>query len=156
MRMKNSSAKRKVKKPKNTRNRNTPDPATALTPHESLTKLNMVAELKTPPKELKGRQEERPPQNLQNQQTRHAPVSRIAIWAPLLIVLALALMLIVGVWRHVQQNREQKDFAQQINKTSVEVNSVKRDSKPHDLWLPGNIVAEQETTIYARADGYVA
>jgi RND family efflux transporter MFP subunit len=86
----------------------------------------------------------------------HPPVRRIAIWGPMLVVLALALLLIFGIWRHVQQKRAQHDFAQQIGKTAVEFVEVKRDQKPHDLMLPGNITAILETTIYARANGYVA
>ena len=105
----------------------------------------MVAEIKTPPSEKASRR----------RALRRAPERRIAIWGPLMVVLALALMLTAGIWRHVQQERAQKNFAQQMGKTSVEVVSVKRDSQPRDLWLPGNIVAMQETTIFARADGYV-
>jgi RND family efflux transporter MFP subunit len=108
----------------------------------------MVAELKTPPAEEPPKAETRRP-------PRRAPQRRIAIWGPFLVVLALALMLIGGIWRHVQRERSQHQFAQQTGKTSVEVVDVKRDSKPHDLLLPGNITANLETTIYARADGYV-
>jgi RND family efflux transporter MFP subunit len=106
----------------------------------------MVAEVKTPP----AKQRETPPTRLR------APQRRIAIWGPLLVVLALALMLIAGIWRHVAQERAQRSFAQQIGRTSVDVVRVQPDFRPHDLWLPGNIVANLETTIYARANGYVA
>ncbi|HEY3898137.1 MAG TPA: efflux RND transporter periplasmic adaptor subunit [Chthoniobacter sp.] len=107
----------------------------------------MVAEVKTPP----GKQRETLPPT-----RRRAPERRIAIWGPLLVVLALALMLIAGIWRHISQESAQKQFSQQMSKTSVDVVSVKADSKPHKLWLPGNIVANLETTIFARANGYVA
>ena len=108
----------------------------------------MVAEVKTPP----GKQRETPPPPTR----RRAPERRIAIWGPLLIVLALALILIAGIWRHIAQERAQKHFAVQMGKTSVDVVNVKADSKPHELWLPGSIVANLETTIFARANGYVA
>jgi RND family efflux transporter MFP subunit len=104
----------------------------------------MVAEIKTPPRKQTQRR------------NRHAPERRIAIWGPLLIVLALALILIAGIWRHIAQNRAQNQFAQQLAKTNVEVVNVRPDTKAHELWLPGNIVANLETTIYARANGYVA
>ncbi len=108
----------------------------------------MVAELKSPPAEAPQKAETR-------RQPRRAPQRRIAIWGPFLVVLALALMLTVGIWRHVQLEHSQRQFAQQTGKTSVQVIDVKRDSKPHELLLPGNITANLETTIYARADGYV-
>ena len=38
---------------------------------------------------------------------RSPPMSRVAIWAPLLIVLALAIALTFGIWRHVQEKRKQ-------------------------------------------------
>jgi RND family efflux transporter MFP subunit len=109
----------------------------------------MVAEVKTAP----GKQRETSPPT---RTRRRAPERRIAIWGPLLVVLALALMLIAGIWRHLSQEHAQKQFSQQMGKTSVDVVNVKADSKPHQLWLPGNIVANLETTIFARANGYVA
>jgi RND family efflux transporter MFP subunit len=106
----------------------------------------MVAALKNPPAERKA--EERRP--------RRAPQRRIAIWGPFLVVLALALMLTAGIWRHIQRERSQKQFAQQTGRTAVEVLNAKPDEKPHEVILPGNITANLETTIFARADGYVA
>jgi RND family efflux transporter MFP subunit len=105
----------------------------------------MVAELK-----------ESPAQRGPRRRTRRVPERRIAIWGPLLLVLALALMLVAGIWRHVQQKRAQREAATQAQKISVEFVNVQRDEKPRDLLLPGNITAMQETTIYARANGYVA
>ncbi|MDB6138399.1 MAG: efflux transporter, family, subunit [Verrucomicrobiaceae bacterium] len=87
---------------------------------------------------------------------RRAPQRRIAIWGPLLLVLAVALLLIGGIWRHFQQNRARKDFTDQNAKVSVNVVTVKHDAKPHDILLPGDITAMQETTLYARAKGYVS
>ena len=105
----------------------------------------MVAQLKEPPIQ----------RGTENFQRRRPPQHRIAIWGPLLVVLALALALTAGIWRHVQQKRAQESFAQQAGKTSVDVVAVKRDRKPHELMLPGNIMAILETTLYARANGYV-
>ncbi len=85
-----------------------------------------------------------------------APVRRSAIWGPLLIVLALALMLVGGIWRHLSQKHARQDYTQKVAQTTVDVVNAKRDAKPRDVLLPGNISAMQETTIYARANGYVA
>ncbi len=79
----------------------------------------------------------------------------MAIWGPLLVVLALAMMLVAGIWRHIQLERARRDFAQQTGTVSVEVIEAKRNSKPHSLLLPGNITAIMQTTIFARADGFV-
>jgi len=110
----------------------------------------MVAEIKSAPKSapLKSDGSRRQP--------RRAPERRVAIWGPLLVVLALAMMLTAGIWRHVQQNRAQQQFAQETGKVTVEFLNAKPDAKPHTLLLPGNITAMQETTIFARANGYVA
>ena len=86
---------------------------------------------------------------------RHAPVSKAAIWLPIAIVAALALLLVLGIWRHVHQRHEQKDFAKQNSQVTVNVVTVKRDSKPKELLLPGNIQAFQSTEIYPRVNGYV-
>ncbi|MDR3402351.1 MAG: efflux RND transporter periplasmic adaptor subunit [Chthoniobacter sp.] len=109
----------------------------------------MVAEVKNPPPP------NRPGSETERFQTRRPPERRVAIWGPLLVVLVLAIMLVAGVWRHIQQHRAQRQFAEQMGKTSVEVLDAKRDAKPHELMLPGNITAIQETTIFARANGYV-
>jgi RND family efflux transporter MFP subunit len=109
----------------------------------------MVAEVKNPPPP------NRPGSETERFQTRRPPERRVAIWGPLLAVLVLVMMLVAGIWRHLQQHRAQRQFAEQIGKTSVEVLDAKRDAKPHELMLPGNITAIQETTIFARANGYV-
>ena len=82
-------------------------------------------------------------------------MSRVAIWAPLLVVLALAIALTFGIWRHLQEKRLQEDFAKKTSEISAEFVTAKRDSKPHELILPGNIAAVEEATIYARANGYI-
>ncbi|HSI12646.1 MAG TPA: efflux RND transporter periplasmic adaptor subunit [Chthoniobacter sp.] len=109
----------------------------------------MVAEIKpAPSSQAKSESDRRGP--------RRPPERRVAIWGPLLVVLALALMLVAGIWRHIQQQHAQRQFAQQTGKVTVEVLDARRDQKPRDLLLPGNITAVQETTIFARANGYVA
>jgi RND family efflux transporter MFP subunit len=104
----------------------------------------MVAEIKSPPKKLWAASDRRRP-----------PLSRVAIWAPLLVVLALAIALTFGIWRHLQEKGQREDFAKKTSEVSAEYVNVKRDSKPQELILPGNIAAVEEATIYARANGYI-
>ena len=85
----------------------------------------------------------------------HAPVRKAAIWGPILVVAALVLLLVFGVWRHLHQGRAQKDFAKENSKITVKVVMAKRDDKPKELILPANIQAFQSTEIYPRSNGYV-
>ncbi len=86
----------------------------------------------------------------------HAPERPGAIWGPLLAVCALALLLILGAWHHVQQKREQEAFAENTSVITVSSTTVRRDSRPHELVLPGAVNAFIQTTLYARANGYLA
>ena len=85
----------------------------------------------------------------------HPPVRSAAIWGPIVGVAVVALIVVIGVWRHVQQRREQERFAQQTTQLAVNVVSAQRDRKPKDLILPGTFNAFQETTIFPRSNGYV-
>ena len=82
-----------------------------------------------------------------------APV--VAVWGPIAVAGVLALFVVIGVWRHMRAHSEQERFAQQIGRVSVDVVDARRDEKPKDLILPGTFQAFKETTIYARANGYV-
>jgi RND family efflux transporter MFP subunit len=106
----------------------------------------MVAEIKSPSPKKKP---------MPAPERRRPPLSRVAIWAPLLVVLALAMILTFGIWRHLQEKRQQEEFAKKTSEVSAEFVTVKRDSKPQELILPGNIAAVEEATIYARANGYI-
>ncbi|MDB6173208.1 MAG: hypothetical protein JWL59_2519 [Chthoniobacteraceae bacterium] len=85
----------------------------------------------------------------------HPPQRRIAIWLPLLIVMVLAALIVVGAWRHVQLRHARNRFSQGMSQTTVNVISVSRDEQPHSLLLPANIQAYEQTTIYARTNGYL-
>jgi RND family efflux transporter MFP subunit len=85
----------------------------------------------------------------------HPPVRSVAVWGPIAVVSVLALFVVIGAWRHMRAHDEQERFAQQINKLTVDVVNAQRDEKPKDLILPGTFQAFKETTIYARANGYV-
>jgi RND family efflux transporter MFP subunit len=84
------------------------------------------------------------------------PVRRAAIWAPLFVVCFVALLMVVGVWRHLQARARLEQDAKNNAVVAVNVVTVKRDEKPHELILPGNVQAFQSTSIYARTDGYLA
>jgi RND family efflux transporter MFP subunit len=85
----------------------------------------------------------------------HPPVRSVAVWGPITAAAVLALFVVIGVWRHMRAHNEQERFAEQINKLTVDVVNAQRDEKPKDLILPGTFQAFKETTIYARANGYV-
>lgn len=55
----------------------------------------------------------------------------------------------------MQARREQAEFSKKQAQVTVNVVSVKRDSKPKELNLPGSFEAFQETTIFPRSNGYV-
>jgi RND family efflux transporter MFP subunit len=85
----------------------------------------------------------------------HPPVRSVAVWGPIAAASVLVLFVLIGAWRHVRAHNEQERFAQQINKVTVDVVNAQRDEKPKDLTLPGTFQAFKETTIFARANGYV-
>lgn len=85
----------------------------------------------------------------------HPPVRSVAIWLPIALGGLLFVFVLFGVFHRVRARREQTEFSNQAAKISVSVVQVKRDNKPKDLVLPGNIEAFQETTIYPRSNGYV-
>jgi len=86
---------------------------------------------------------------------RHPPVSNYAIWVPIAIGSVLVLLVIIGVWHRVRARHEQTEFSKQASDLSVNTVTIKRDKKPKDLILPGNIEAFQVTVIYPRSNGYV-
>ena len=83
------------------------------------------------------------------------PVRSGAVWGPIAGVGLLALLVMVGVWRHIHERRQQEEFAKQTTQLAVNVVTAQRDRKPKELVLPGTFQAFQETTIYPRANGYV-
>src|SRR5437868_7173486 len=85
----------------------------------------------------------------------HPPVRSVAVWGPIAAAGVLVFFVLIGTWRHVRAHNEQERFAQQINKLTVDVVDAQRDEKPKDLMLPGTFQAFKETTIFARANGYV-
>jgi RND family efflux transporter MFP subunit len=79
----------------------------------------------------------------------------VAVWGPLLVVTALAILLIMGIWRHVARTNAEEQFAQTNAKTVVNVQRVHRNPVPLDLVLPGSVQANQATTLYARTNGFL-
>ena len=85
----------------------------------------------------------------------HPPMRSVAVWGPIAAVTVLAILVILGTWRHVSQRNEQKDFVQRTTQIAVNVATAKRDSKPKELILPGTFQAFNQTTIFPRSNGYV-
>ncbi len=85
----------------------------------------------------------------------HPPMRSVAVWGPIAAVTVLAILVILGTWRHVSQRNEQKDFVQRTTQIAVNVATANRDSKPKELILPGTIQAFTQTTIFPRSNGYV-
>ena len=61
---------------------------------------------------------------------KHPPLNRAAIWVPLIVVLLLGVGLVFGIWRHIQQVREQREFAAKTQQVIVEFQPVAYDPKP--------------------------
>jgi len=114
--------------------------------------MNKPAPVSEPRKESAPSQ----PSHPQHPQRLHAPVRKIAIWAPLIVVTVLAILIIAGAWRHVQEQHEQEDFARKTAAVTVGYVTVHRDSKPHELILPGNVQAYFQTELYAQVTGYLS
>ena len=85
----------------------------------------------------------------------HPPMRSVAVWGPIAAVTVLAILVILGTWRHVSQRNEQKDFVQRTTQIAVKVATASRDSKPKELILPGTFQAFNQTTIFPRSNGYV-
>jgi RND family efflux transporter MFP subunit len=86
---------------------------------------------------------------------RHAPTSKYAVWVPIALASIVVFFVIVAVWHRVRAGREQRESSKKAAQLSVNVVLVKRDKKPKELILPGNVQAFQETILYPRANGYV-
>ena len=97
----------------------------------------------------------KPPESDHPHGKLHPPERSIAIWGPLLAVTVIAILVIIMVWHHIQVTHEQKETEKASNEVYVEVVTVKLDSKPHDLILPGDIEAYLVASLYARTNGYV-
>jgi len=85
----------------------------------------------------------------------HPPENSMAIWVPLLGVTLVAVLVVIIAWRHIQVSRERNESSRVSSQIYVDVISAKRDSKPHDLILPGDIQAFLVASLYARTNGYV-
>src|SRR5213592_3744821 len=83
------------------------------------------------------------------------PVRSVAVWGPIAAVAVLAFLVTIGVWRQVHERGQEKAFTKQATQLEVNVVNAQRDRKPKELILPGTFQAFKETTIYARANGYV-
>src|SRR6201995_1860508 len=96
-----------------------------------------------------------PPPSHEHKHNFHAPTRSVAVWVPIALASILVLFVIVGIWHRVHARHEQQEASREATELAVNVVKAKRDSKPKELVLPGNIEAFQETTIYPRSNGYV-
>jgi len=86
----------------------------------------------------------------------HPPVRKIAVWGPVLAAIVVMVVVItMGVLRHVESAREQRQFEQENAQTVVNVQTVHPNTKLVDLVLPGSVEANQATTMYARTNGFL-
>jgi membrane fusion protein, multidrug efflux system len=83
-------------------------------------------------------------------------VLRRRVWSLLIAALVLAAALLFGITGHIRQMRAQEDFAAKMSEISVEFIRVHPSDKPVELILPANIEAVHQTTLFARATGYIA
>ena len=83
-------------------------------------------------------------------------VLRRRVWSLLIAALVRAAALLFGITGHIRQMRAQEDFAAKMSEISVEFIRVHPSDKPVELILPANIEAVHQTTLFARATGYIA
>lgn len=65
-------------------------------------------------------------------------------------------VLLIGVTGHVEQRKAQEDFAKKTSQVTVEVMRVGPRKDELELILPGNLMAVHQTTLNARATGYIS
>jgi RND family efflux transporter MFP subunit len=82
--------------------------------------------------------------------------ARRRVWVWLIAVLVPTAALVFGIADRVRQMHAQEDFAAKMSEMSVEFVRVHPNDKPVELVLPANIEAVHQTTLFARATGYIA
>lgn len=85
----------------------------------------------------------------------HTPSRGSAILFLFIAGIVTALLVVFVVARNIRVKGELERSTKSAAQVTVEPYVVKRDDKPHDLILPGNIQANQEATLYARTNGYI-
>src|SRR6202040_283044 len=85
---------------------------------------------------------------------RSATILRILVAAVLLIAVCVAVYFL-AIYPRVQNTKELAAAAVAAGKTTVTVVEPTQTSSAPELVLPGNVTANQETSIYSRVDGYV-
>lgn len=69
---------------------------------------------------------------------------------------AMVLLVLFGVMNHLIRAHRQNDFANRTALPAVNYITAHRDTKPHDLVLPGTVQAFLQAQLYAQVTGYLA
>src|SRR6266404_4684740 len=96
------------------------------------------------------------PERQRSHRTRRSRFMRktlVAITALLAIGVGIYFL---AVYPRIQNNQELNAAAAAAGKRAVTVVEATQTSSAPDLVLPGNIKANQQTSIFARVDGYIA
>lgn len=91
-----------------------------------------------------------PPRDMKMKSHRRAKIIAAA-----LIGLLVAGLATIVVRRHLRVEKQLAGSAASVARITVEVITVKRDTKPHHLTLPGDIQPYASTTLFARTNGYI-
>jgi len=85
---------------------------------------------------------------------RPATTLKILVAALLIIALSVAIYF-VAIYPRIQNTKHLAAFAAAAGKTTVTVVEPTQTSSTPELILPGNVEANQRTSIYSRVDGYI-
>lgn len=96
------------------------------------------------------------PEKQRSGRTR-SPRFRLKTLLTIAVVLAVgAVVYFLGIYPRIRNNQELNAAAAAAGKRAVAVVEPTQTSSAPDLVLPGNMQANQQTSIYARVDGYIA
>src|SRR5438046_9402095 len=77
------------------------------------------------------------PQTPKRSVPTHPPVRSVAVWGPIAVVSVLALLVIVGAWRHMRAHGAKEQFREDKNQLALNVIDAKRNLTPKELILHG-------------------
>ena len=86
--------------------------------------------------------------------SRSRPILKVLVAAILIIAVGVAVYFL-GIYPRVQNSKELVAAAAAAGRTTVTVVAPTQTSSAPELVLPGNVTADQMTSIYSRVDGYL-